>query len=57
VQDDLQEAIAIVQEQVEAIKKEKEFLPNPNKYCKSCDFLTICPARERIQVMIDNEEL
>jgi CRISPR/Cas system-associated exonuclease Cas4 (RecB family) len=55
--EDLEESAAIVTEQVAAIKQEKDFLPNPNKYCKSCDFLTICPARERIQVMIDNEEL
>ncbi len=57
VPEELAKAVEVVRQQVESIKAEKEFLPNPNRYCSSCDFLPICPAREHIQVMIDNEEL
>lgn len=52
-----QAAIEEVKEQVDAIKREKTFDPEPNQYCGTCDFLPICPARQQIQVMIDQGEL
>ncbi|HLD22021.1 MAG TPA: PD-(D/E)XK nuclease family protein [Patescibacteria group bacterium] len=55
-QDAAEEAIATVQEQVEHIQTEKEFVPQPNPYCKNCDFLSICPARERIALMLETEK-
>lgn len=50
-------AVEEVKEQVDRIRNEKEFLPQINQYCKSCDFLTICPKQQEIQVMIDSGEL
>lgn len=51
------DAIEQVREVVNQIKSEREFAPRPNKYCSSCDFLAICPAREQIQLLIDQGEL
>ncbi|MBU0731420.1 PD-(D/E)XK nuclease family protein [Patescibacteria group bacterium] len=48
-----EEAGNMVLEQVELIKQEKEFLPCMNKYCKSCDFLEICPKKEEIKESLD----
>lgn len=56
-QDTAEEALANVMEQVENIRREKEFAPEPNKYCKNCDFLTICPEKEKIELLIDQGEL
>lgn len=50
-----EEAGNMVLAQVEAIKREKEFLPGINKYCKSCDFLEICPKKKEIREKIKNE--
>jgi len=55
-QDQAEEAVPQVKEQVEAIKKEKEFCPTPNKYCKNCDFLEICPAKAEVRLMIDKDK-
>ena len=56
-QEDLDLAARVVQEQVANIQSEKTFAPQPNRYCGSCDFLPICPARNEIQVMIDQGTL
>lgn len=56
-QDEAEEAISLVREQAEQIKTEKEFAPTPNKYCKGCDFLEICPLSAQIKVLIENGEL
>lgn len=56
-QDVIDAAIESVRTQVEAIKKEREFAPQPNQYCKSCDFLQICPAKQKIELMIEQGEL
>ncbi len=56
-QDAADEAIALVREQVALIQQETKFAPQPNKYCSSCDYLSICPVRERITVMIEQGEL
>lgn len=53
----MEAAVAEVQEEVEAIKAEKEFAPQINPYCKNCDFLEICPSREEIKTRIEKEEL
>ena len=37
-----------VLEEVEKIKQEKEFLPQMNKYCRTCDFLELCPKKEEV---------
>lgn len=50
-------AIDRIQNEVAGILKEKEFLPQPNKYCKNCDFLEICPAKEKIELLIEQGEL
>lgn len=50
-------AVEEVQERVRQIKTEQQFAPQPNQYCNSCDFLSICPEREQIQVLIDQGEL
>ncbi len=34
---------------VDQIKSQKEFSPKINKYCKFCDFLSICPAKNKIK--------
>lgn len=56
-QDVAEAAIEDVKEQVDAIRNEKEFAPEINQYCGSCDFLTICPKQQEIQVLIDSGEL
>lgn len=56
-QDEADHAVELVREQVTKIQQEKEFAPQPNKYCRSCDFLEICPAREQIEVLIESGEL
>lgn len=56
-QDEADEAIEMVKEQVDLIKKEEAFDPQPNKYCASCDFLAICPAKQQIEVLIEQGEL
>lgn len=55
-QDEADEAIRWVKEQVEQIKQEKEFAPKPNKYCRNCDFLAICPERKQVEVMIADQD-
>lgn len=35
-----------IREEVERIQRDTEFLPTPNHFCRSCDFIEICPARE-----------
>lgn len=52
-----EEAIELIKVQVADIQSEKEYAPTPNKYCKSCDFLSICPAQPQIQLLIDQGEL
>lgn len=56
-QDEANSAIEFVRDQVEQIKQEKEYTPQPNKYCKNCDFLTICPEKEQIELLIDQGQL
>lgn len=56
-QEEADEAVNIVREQVEKIIAEKEFAPQPNQYCKNCDFLSICPARPQIEVMLEAGQL
>lgn len=51
------EAIELVKAQVQQIQEEKEFAPQPNKYCKNCDFLSICPAKQQIELLIEQEQL
>lgn len=52
-----QKTIATVNEQVEKIQQEKEFLPKINKNCKSCDFLEICPKKIEIESLIKTNKL
>lgn len=56
-QDVAEAAIEDVKEQVDRIRNEQEFAPEINQYCGSCDFLTICPKQQEIQVLIDSGEL
>ncbi|MBI2410506.1 MAG: PD-(D/E)XK nuclease family protein [Candidatus Kerfeldbacteria bacterium] len=56
-QEEAEAAVDLVKEQVEQIRQEKEFTPTPNTYCKSCDYLPICPARAQVEVMIEAGEL
>lgn len=53
----MEEAVENVREQVEMIKAEQEFAPQPNKYCKNCDFLSICPEKQQIELLIDQGKL
>ncbi|MFH1425890.1 MAG: PD-(D/E)XK nuclease family protein [Candidatus Kerfeldbacteria bacterium] len=55
-QEEADEAVQLVKEQVEKIKAEKEFEPKLNQYCRNCDFITICPAKEQVEVMISENE-
>jgi putative RecB family exonuclease len=55
-QDEADEAIALVREQVEKILAEQTFAPQPNRYCKNCDFLSICPARPQIEILLQAEQ-
>lgn len=50
VTDDMYADIAdqLIQE-VETIKRDKNFLPQINRYCGSCDFLEICPKAAEIK--------
>ena len=49
VSDDMyKQSVAKVKKEVEKIKNEKKFKPKINKYCKTCDFLEICPKKEEI---------
>lgn len=50
-------AVEEVRERVRAIQEEVEFAPQPNQYCKNCDYLTICPARKQIEVMLEDGSL
>ncbi len=52
-----EEAIEVVKGMVESIKAEKDFAPQPNQYCKNCDFLEICPAKKQIEVMLEDGTL
>lgn len=45
--DDLEAALLEIKEYAKTIEQEEEFAPNPNPYCKNCDFLSICPARPK----------
>ncbi len=56
-QEEADEAVEIVKEQVALIKKEKEFAPQINRYCKNCDYLAICPAKRQIEVMLADDKL
>lgn len=56
-QEEAEAAVDYIQEQVEQIKKEQEYKPQINKYCGSCDFLEICPEKQQIELMIDQDEL
>lgn len=47
---------ALILEKINRIQRETEFLPCPNKYCKHCDFLTICPKQEEIEEQLANAE-
>ncbi len=47
-------AVQHVRERVADIQKEKEFAPQPNEYCKSCDYLSICPAKQRIELLLED---
>lgn len=51
----LQEALEYVKESVEQIRQEKEFAPQPGSYCQHCDFISICPAQQRVVAILDNE--
>jgi len=55
-QDEADEAVEIVKERVAEIEKEREFGPTPNKYCKNCDYLSICPAKQQIELMLQDEQ-
>ena len=44
-------------ERVEQVKREKEFLPTINKYCRNCDYLEICPKAGQIKEMIAQDNL
>ncbi|MFH1537267.1 MAG: PD-(D/E)XK nuclease family protein [Patescibacteria group bacterium] len=57
IDEDMYESAALrVKEEVEKIKQEKKFDPKLNKYCKSCDFLEICPKKEEILKKLEEEE-
>jgi RecB family exonuclease len=53
----MEAAVEQVREQVAMIQQEKDFDPEPNKYCKNCDFLTICPEQKQIELLIDEGKL
>ncbi len=55
-QDEAEHAVEMVKEQVEKIKQESEFAPQVNKYCKNCDYLSICPAKDQVEIGISSEE-
>lgn len=44
---ELGETLSSVRSQVTKILVEKHFLPTPNKYCSTCDFLEICPKKRK----------
>lgn len=41
-----------IAEEVARIQNDSEFQPTPNHFCRSCDFIEICPAREEAQKFI-----
>lgn len=41
-------ALSTILEDVEKIHQEKNFLPTPNKHCRTCDFSSICPNNNKI---------
>ncbi|MFH0818739.1 MAG: PD-(D/E)XK nuclease family protein [Patescibacteria group bacterium] len=55
--EEFNDTVESIREKVETIKQEKEFAPCINKFCKSCDFLEICPQKDIIEKMIKNKEL
>ena len=56
-EDDFQDSVDQIKEKVEKIKQEKEFAPRINKYCKSCDYIEICPKKKEIEEMMEKKEL
>ncbi len=45
----LDETLASVKKQAEKILSEKSFSATPNKYCSTCDFLEICPKKDKAE--------
>ena len=50
-----EEAAEMVSEQVDKIKQEKDLEPCINNYCRTCDFLEICPKKEEIEEKLAEE--
>lgn len=40
-----QDTVDRIMQEISQIQNEREFRPTPNPFCRSCDFIEICPAR------------
>ena len=55
---DLDQAASYIVEMVEKIRAEAEYPATPNQYCVTCDFLEICPEKEKlVGLSVDEWEL
>lgn len=55
--DDADKVRAIMTEEVAHIRAEQKFAPRPNKHCRTCDYFSLCPAREHIRILIDEGKI
>ncbi|MBI2415832.1 MAG: PD-(D/E)XK nuclease family protein [Candidatus Kerfeldbacteria bacterium] len=57
VTEDLYQAAADeILERVEKIIQDNSFQPTPNRYCRHCDFIDICPRSAEIKTKLTNHE-